>query len=188
MERPYDDFQYINSLVKEFTGQRKVRSALRVIHANDITGWEVWFQVEFATFLAEHEDQPEWVREVRFEFDYRREKYNWYLKPDFLIRKKGAAVSKYIALEIKQHRQLGSCISNMIADLAKVRKIRKSEVDLRSYWALGIFQADEQDNIENTIKTKLFEHGLPVFPGLMIYDKIGNTGFRYALLPGLEYQ
>lgn len=147
MERPYDDFQFIKSLVTKFVGRKSFESALCVIGANQITGWEVWFQVEFARFLAEHEDQPEWKREVRFEFDYRREKHGWYLKPDFLIRKKGAAVDRFIALEIKQHTQLGNCLSNMISDLAKVRKIRRSAVDLRSYWALGIFQAADDDGI-----------------------------------------
>lgn len=187
MDRPYDDFQYIASLIKEFTGRRSFRSALRVIGANDITGWEVWFQVEFARFLAEHDDQPEWTREERFEFDYRREKSNWYLKPDFLIRKKGAAVDKFIALEIKQHSQLGNCLSNMITDLAKVRRIRKSQVELRSYWALGIFQADEQADVGGAIASKLEEHDLPVHRGLMSHEKIGTTGFRYALLSGVAF-
>ncbi|MFK3971169.1 hypothetical protein ACI2KS_10625 [Pseudomonas sp. NPDC087358] len=187
MERPYDDFQHIRSLIEQFLGRRTIRSALSVIRANEITGWEIWLQVEFARFLAEHPDEPEWKREVRFEFDYRREKNSWYLKPDFLIRKKGAAVDRYMALEIKQHSQLGSCMSNMIIDLAKVRRIRKSEVDLRSYWALGIFQADAQDDIRGIIETKLEEHGLPIHWGLMTHNRIGKTGFKYALLSGVAF-
>ncbi|EGH29581.1 MULTISPECIES: hypothetical protein [Pseudomonas syringae group] len=187
MERPYDDFQFIKSLVTKFVGRKSFESALCVIGANQITGWEVWFQVEFARFLAEHEDQPEWKREVRFEFDYRREKHGWYLKPDFLIRKKGAAVDRFIALEIKQHTQLGNCLSNMISDLAKVRRIRRSAVDLRSYWALGVFQAADDDDIDGAIEAKLAEHDLPAHWGLMTHDKIGKTGFSFALLSGVAF-
>lgn len=187
MDRPYDDFQYISTLTKEFFSRRTFRAALNVIRDYEISGWEIWFQVEFARFLAEHEDQPEWQREARFEFDYRRERYSSFLKPDFIIRKKGTALDRYIALEIKQHVQIGNCLTNMVSDLSKVSRIRRSAIDLRSYWALGIFRADDDDDIEGAIENKLIEYDLPIHWGLMTHGKIGKTGFSYALMSGIAF-
>ena len=187
MEKPYEDFRYLSGLVKEFLAKKSLRAAFRVIGERSITGWEVWFQVEFARFLADHPDQPEWYRELRFEFDYRRERSRSYLKPDFVIRKKHAALDRYMALEIKQHAQAGNCVANMVADLSKVGRIRQSQIDLRSYWALGIFRADEDDDPFATIEAKLAEYDLPFYQGLTAVDSIGATGFAYALLPGIDF-
>lgn len=187
MEQIYRDFEYIDTLVLEFLGRKQLRKSFEVIAENEITGWEIWFQIEFARFLADHPDCPEWQRERRFEFDYRRERTRSYLKPDFIIRKKGTARDRFIALEVKQHVQLGNCVVNMLADLTKVGRIRSSQLDLRSYWALGIFQHSDHDDPLEVIQTKLTEYDLVYHHSLTKVRKIGYTRYSYALLPGLEY-
>ncbi len=42
------DFLYLGSLVEEYFHQRRIGKALSIIENQRITGWEVWFQVEFA--------------------------------------------------------------------------------------------------------------------------------------------
>ncbi|QKF52806.1 hypothetical protein [Pseudomonas graminis] len=180
MKKPQVDFEYMRDLIEEFFKRPAIRSSLKVIEEAGITGWEIWFQVEFARFLAAHESKLDWAREWPIEFDYRREKTRNFLKADFLIRKKGSAVDRWIALEIKQHVNAGNCINNMVSDLAKVAKMRKSELDMRSIWALGIFLHDEKD-IPEMIRERLIIAGQSYHEGRMITKPISRTGFSYAL-------
>lgn len=181
MRKPRDDFHFVSELLTAFFRQPSLKSALRVIQAREITGWEVWIQVELARFLSEHETGPEWYREESLQFDYRIEKTRYFFKPDFIIRKKGAATGRYIALEIKQHRQAGNCVSNMVSDLVKVSKMRRSEIDLRSFWALGIFQTEHNSDVETIIQSKLEAAGLEFHKTVVAFAPIGRTPFSYAL-------
>ncbi len=88
MKKPQADFDYISELLDAFFKQPALRKSFRIICEREITGWEIWFQIEFARFLAEHPAMPEWERERAFQFDYRRESVRSFLKPDFIIRKK----------------------------------------------------------------------------------------------------
>ena len=181
MKKPQVDFEYVSELLEMFFKRRRLQSAFKVIAAQEITGWEIWFQVEFARFLAEHESEPEWWREYPFAFDYRMEKERIFLRPDFVIRKKHWATDRYLALEIKQHLQLGNCITNMISDLKKVAKIRKSEIDLRSYWALGIFQTDDEIDLPELIESKMSGTALSYHESRTAISYIPGTVFSYAL-------
>lgn len=181
MKKPQVDFEYVSELLAKFFKQRSLQSAFKVIAAQDITGWEIWFQVEFARFLTEHESEPEWSREYPFEFDYRMERERAFLRPDFIIRKKHWAADRYLALEIKQHQQLGNCIANMISDLKKVAKIRKSEIDLRSYWALGIFQTDDGIDLPELIESKMSGTALSYYQSRTAINHIPGTIYSYAL-------
>lgn len=82
MRNPQADFGYMYTLLEDFFKRSNIRSALRVIADQTITGWEVWFQVEFARFLAEHESEPEWGHEYAVQYGWRKEKHRYYFKPD----------------------------------------------------------------------------------------------------------
>ncbi|RFD33855.1 hypothetical protein CER19_02525 [Pseudomonas sp. GL93] len=181
MKKPQADFEYMHDLLNGFFKMPNIRSALRVIQKQQITGWEIWFQVEFARFLSEHISEPDWEREYAVEFDYRREKLGYFFKPDFIIRKKHWPKDRYVALEIKQHIQLGNCLTNMVADLAKVAKIRKSQLDLRSIWALGIFPYDPAIDVRAMIEDKLYGVGQPYHETRTATARIPRTKFSYAL-------
>lgn len=181
MRKPQADFEYMHALLEDFFKGPNIRSALQVIADQTITGWEVWFQVEFARFLATHGSEPEWEREYAVQYDWRKEKRRYYFKPDFIIRKKHWALDRYIALEIKQHSQLGNCLTNMVIDLAKVARIRKSELNVRSIWAVGIFPTDDEVDIKAMIQTKLEGVGETYYPDRAITERILKTPFSYAL-------
>ncbi len=69
----------------------------------------------------------------------------------------------------------------MIEDLSKVAKIRKSEIDLRSYWALGLFQTDPDQDVEDIVAAKLQNSGLEYHVGVSSVTKIPRTPFSYVL-------
>ncbi|HCF1525194.1 hypothetical protein ACM7LX_27270 [Pseudomonas aeruginosa] len=180
-KKPQADFEYIGALIEEFFHQRNVRATLQAVSNHGITGWEVWAQVEFARFLAEHVTEPYWEREAQIEFDYRREKERYFFRPDFIIRKKYWALDRYVALEIKQHQQPGNCITNMISDLTKVAKMRRSELNVRSLWALGVFYTDNDLDVFEMIEEKLTDSDLKYFKSRTTVRRIAGTDFSYAL-------
>ncbi|MCG9647616.1 hypothetical protein L1D24_03420 [Vibrio brasiliensis] len=45
------DFQFIKELAVDFFSQQHIVERLSLIESNELTGWEIWLQVEFAMFL-----------------------------------------------------------------------------------------------------------------------------------------
>lgn len=175
------DFQYINELVFEFLSQKEIAKSLDLIDKQEISGWEIWFQVEFSKFLSGHNSEPVWGRELSFEFDYRKERERGFFKPDFLIRKKGWRKESYTALEVKQHRNAATCIANMMKDLVKVSKIRASELDLRTYWALGLFQTEPTQDPWQLIYEKSNLTNVEIIRPCCVVQPIKGTNYTYAL-------
>jgi hypothetical protein len=172
------DFIYLSELISEFLSTPHIRKRLRLIHERDISGWEIWLQVELSDFLASHPSEPEWYREVSLQFDRRIEKEKIHFRPDFIIRKKGWSIETYAALEIKQHPSPTSCIGNMYKDISKVAKMRGSELNVRTIWALGLFKADPSLDLQKLVGGILGNS----HPSLSKSDFIGKTGFAYLLL------
>lgn len=178
MER---DFNYIQELLADFFSEKQIQNGLRLIKENGISGWEIWLQVEFARFLSAHYSEPEWWREEALEYDRRQEKGKLFLKPDFLIRKKGWRTDSFVALEIKQHPDAGSCINNMMRDMVKVSKMRKSELDMRTYWALGLFEAKEPESIKEMVFNKADEYNVLVSKTYHLIQQVPKTPYSYLL-------
>lgn len=151
------DFEYLTGLVDDFFAKSHIQKSLQLIHDQEITGWETWWQIEFSRFLYEHITEPEWDREITLEYDYRMEKERWCLRPDFIIRKKGWRRDSYVALELKQNPKLGACLNNMMADVQKLYKLRQSEIDLRNFWVLGISERKPKAEMMERIYNKLEE-------------------------------
>ena len=105
------DFDHLSTLLHLFFEREDICQKLNIIDQNNITGWEVWFQVEFANMLCSTDH--EWWREQALSCDMRKKPERPTLRTDFLLRKKGWAQDSYIALEIKQNRDATSCVKNM---------------------------------------------------------------------------
>ena len=82
------DQEYILDIAAKFFKEKEIKKKFQIIQSSNITGWEIWLQIEFAYFLNGFDGQPEWYREFSYEYDRRKEKIKLKLKPDFLIRKK----------------------------------------------------------------------------------------------------
>ncbi|MDO0946110.1 hypothetical protein [Chromohalobacter israelensis] len=175
------DFDYIFELVSNFFERRHIQKGLRLINQNDVTGWEIWLQIEFSCFLTEHESEPEWWREKAIEYDYRSEREKYFLKPDFVIRKKGWRTDSYAALEIKQHRESGSCVNNMVKDMVRVAKARRSELDIRSYWAIGVMERESKSEVRRKLEKRIDTTNLELVDSCVEMRVIPNTRHMYLL-------
>lgn len=174
------DFEYLSGLVGDFFKQSRIGRSLNIIEENEITGWEVWFQIEFAHFLSQHDTSPEWLREHTLKFDRRMEKLRTSCRPDFIIRKKGWKIDSFVALEIKQHPNAKTCVNNMFKDIEKIFKVKDSELDTRSFWVLGVHKTPKED-LSKYI-SECFDAGkLEFSQKLLVTNNISKTGFSYSL-------
>jgi hypothetical protein len=175
------EFDYLKELTEEFFSTAHIRQSLNIIYTREITGWEIWLQIELSRFLSQHESEPEWYREEEHDYDRRMEKGKSFLKPDFLIRKKGWKKYSYFALELKQHREAANCISNMKKDMARVEKIKQSSVDLRNYWVLGVYLRKPKTEIKELILDALDSHGYEYDDSVIVNKYIPKTKFGYCI-------
>ena len=149
------DFDHLTTLLERFFVREEIRDKLNIIDQHNILGWEVWLQIEFANLLTSTEH--EWWREQTLNCDLRKNPKRRAVRPDFLLRKKGWTQDSYIALEMKQNIDATSCVKNMISDLVKTAKIKSSELELRSFWTLGITRTIEQERLDYLIDKYLDE-------------------------------
>lgn len=175
------DHEYILDVIAKFFKEKEIKKKFQIIQDSNITGWEIWLQIEFAYFLNGFDDQPEWYREFSYEYDRRKEKIKLKLKPDFLIRKKGWKLDEYMALEFKQDVKPVSCLKKMLLDLDKYTKVRKSNNNLRSIWTLGIFYAEDIDAVQDKFSKVLVDHGYYKLENLVI-EQINKTNYWFVLL------
>lgn len=143
------DFEHLSSLLALFFDREDIQQKLNIIDQFNISGWEIWMQIEFANLLAATDH--EWWREQTLGCDQRKNPRRVSLRSDFLLRKKGWTLDSYIALEVKQNSDPTSCVKNMIHDLEKSAKIKRSQLDLRSFWTLGITRNIEAERLDTLI-------------------------------------
>ncbi|SFX31140.1 hypothetical protein [Marinospirillum alkaliphilum] len=175
------DFEYLSELTEDFFRQRRVGRSLAIIEDQAITGWEVWFQIEFANFLSQHESLPEWWREWPVELDRRKEKGQTFCRPDFIIRKKGWRKESYAALEVKQHPDAAACFSNMMKDIKKISKVRVSSLDIRTSWVLGIHKRKSKTELQNLILSRFKSAGMEPPSDNLLIRYISGSNFAYSM-------
>jgi hypothetical protein len=67
------DFDFTVELFDNFFSQKRIQKRLSIIREKGITGWEIWWQIEFATYLStKDESLSEWYREWEYPLDRRR--------------------------------------------------------------------------------------------------------------------
>ncbi|EGR0683893.1 hypothetical protein O1B84_003416 [Vibrio cholerae] len=175
------DLEFINELVEQFFGQKHIRERLNHIELNKITGWEIWLQIEFSVFIDSHIDVAEWCREYPYAIDRRSARHRKNMIIDFVLRKRHAALSQYVALEIKQNIVVSSCIRGMMEDVCKVWLVRDSENDLRSMWCLGVHPSVPEDEAYACIEKYADEFGVTLSKSHRVSQVIKGTNMSYTL-------
>ncbi|CDG89380.1 hypothetical protein [Xenorhabdus bovienii] len=176
------DFEHLMELLDSFFSDKEICKKFHIIDEGNITGWETWLQVEFSYMLSKTDH--EWWREYSFKYDNRKNKEGNYLKPDFLLRKKGWTTETYLAVEFKQNISPVSCVKNMISDLDKVSKIRKSEIELRSIWAVGVTKNVDHAKLNGLVDKYLNDkiyYAKDKSKHIQL-KQIGKTPFHYIIM------
>lgn len=171
------DFDFLKEILTEFCNQPSFIERLQTIAQTEITGWEIWLQVELAIFLQEHEQVSDWKREIRHSLDMRKSDYWNNASIDFYIRQKRAQSD--IPLEIKQNISARACIKSMADDIKKFRNIKdSSRITGRELWCMGIHKKVE----ENTLKGYLSEYDCACYENCVYFYPIPDTDFMLTLI------
>lgn len=162
------DFQYVRERINEFFGRRAIGKSLALIDELGITGWEKWWQVEFATWLADHDRIGEWVMEEVFNTDLRRNTKKSSIAIDIGFRMKGFSTKEMIFLELKQNNDMIKCIDNMLSDAEKVytaQQYSTSGLMIRNFFVVGIYPTPIDANktvVHDYISDRAEELNVPV--------------------------
>jgi len=176
---PSRDFEFVAKLMEEFFLQRKIQKSLAVIEDYRISAWEPWWQVEFATFLSEHEGKHECRREKQVKVDRRKEKEKNKFIVDFIVRPRNHVKGKFILLEFKQHWSVKSCITNMAKDVLKVDKAKVTSINQRSFWGVGVHPKESKKKIREMVKSTAIKYDLELYDVRIKF--IPNTGFAFTI-------
>lgn len=173
-----DDLNFLKELANDFFQQTEIVTKLNQFVENQIKGWEIWLQVEFALFLFNHPNVSEIEREKRYELDKRISKDKNTCSVDFIIRQKFKKSA--IPLEIKQHENASNCIRNMLKDIEKYEKVKDSSATTgRSLWCLGVHPTVEKDYLKKIIDDNRFRE---IHPDYVFSKNIEGTSFSFTLI------
>lgn len=173
-----DDLNFLINISEEFFKQEDIVNKLNGFVENQIKGWEIWLQVEFALFLFNHTDVSEVEREKRYELDKRMSKDKDICSIDFMIRQKRKQSS--IPLEIKQHENASHCIRYMLKDIEKYEKVRGSSTTTgRSLWCLGVHPTVEEEYLNKLINENKFRD---INSDYIFSKNIEGTDFSFTLI------
>lgn len=173
-----DDLNFLINISEEFFKQEDIINKLNRFVENQIKGWEIWLQVEFALFLFNHTDVSEVEREKRYELDKRMSKDKDICSIDFMIRQKRKQSS--IPLEIKQHENASHCIRYMLKDIEKYEKVRGSSATTgRSLWCLGVHPTVEEEYLNKLINENKFRE---INSDYIFSKNIEGTNFSFTLI------
>jgi hypothetical protein len=176
MDTTHKDFIFLKNLLTEFVSQPHLIRRFQIMKETKISGWEIWFQIELAIFLQQHEDVADWERESRHSIDKRKVDWRNNISIDFYIRQRCA--HGLIPLEIKQNEVAKQCIKNMIEDINKFRKIKPSSHKTnREPWCLGIHNKVN----EKTIRDYLTDYDLIYNENYFWIHEIPNTEYMITL-------
>lgn len=156
------DLAYVAAHFDQFFGRAQVRNKLNSIHATGLTGWEKWWQVEFVTWLAEHDGVGDWLMEERFAVDARKWDASHDIAIDVAFRLKGFSTKEYLFLELKQDKDWRHCINAMIRDARKVDCSKGLSIPngraKRNFFVCGVYllngasKAEVNDYVERRVE------------------------------------
>ena len=119
-----------------------------------ITGWEKWWQMELAVYLANSSKIAEWDMEHPFDVDKRKGIAQSRMALDIGFRMNRHASDSWYFLELKQDNDYKKLLQRMGKDVEKVFSARTRSFDglkVRYIACAGIF-ADQGDEYENIIE------------------------------------
>ncbi len=182
-----NDFEYVSAHLDQFFAMSGVKKALNRIYDWEITGWEKWWQIEFVTWLAEHDNVGDWVMEEEFEIDGRRASDKNYISIDVGFRLKGFSTKEYLFLELKQNADWRRCINNMLSDAHKVFDAKKRSstngLEKRSFFVCGVYPMDEVSKAEvnDYIEVRAYETEIVVERQHIHTRLVRGTPFGYTI-------
>lgn len=168
-----DDLDNISEMLIEFFKQKRTSTTISQFKDAGITGWEKWWQMEFALFLSEHEKISEWDIEHPFDTDKRTSLAQNRMALDVGFRLKRQRVDEWYFIELKQAPSYKECIDRMAKDADKVFSARKKSFDgvkIRYIACAGIFLKEDEEKVMDHAEEALSKFGVDCDDGFFIEE------------------
>ncbi len=181
------DFCFVTGHVSDFFDRGTVKRALDLIDEVGITGWEKWWQVEFAAWLADHDAIGDWVMEEVFHTDLRRKSKRDSIAIDLGFRMKGFSVDEMIFLELKQHVDWRRCLENMLSDVEKVygahSRSLENKIAIRNFFVVGVYPTGDttKKEVADYIEDRAEELDISVEHANIFTKFVQNTPFSVTV-------
>lgn len=177
------DFKFVTELLSDFFKGNHVRKTLSFIHAEDITGWEGWLQIEMAKFLCEDKRVYSCNRERSYIPDKRATDKSG-IRVDIVFEKAGSRGNSLNLIEFKRRKDMERCLDAMIDDAVKLACIKPSGRNFRGAWVVGLYETEGRSGTEVDTLAKEFMHRKIVCDGELLIrsNLIGTTGYAYTVL------
>lgn len=181
------DFLFVRDHISQFFDRGAVCRALDFIDEVGITGWEKWWQVEFAAWLAESDGIGDWVMEEDFLTDLRRNSKKNLIAIDIGFRLKGFSTKEMLFLEIKQNSDWRRCVKNMLSDIEKVGSAQTYSVEnklmIRNFFVVGVYPTGDTNkkDVHDYIQDRAEEFGISVEREYIFTKFIQGTPFSVTV-------
>jgi len=175
------EFKLVKGLIVDFFNQNKIKESMNVIKRSEITGWENWFQIEFAIYLQQEKNNvcSGWNREWRYPRADNKTNVIDFLIHNGLV---GSSKKQQIAVELKQDRNMSECIKGMVEDWVKYYDIKKSVNDISSIWCVGVHKTTDLNDVLNEVKGQIKELENFTFEVVNFHtNEIGTSGYSFTI-------
>lgn len=154
-----EDLDKISDVVLSFFENKRIIETLGKIGEFEVSGWEKWWQVEFALFLSHADDNiAEWDMEHPFDTDKRTRLAQDRMALDIGFRLKRQPKDQWYFVELKQADNYRTCIDRMVKDADKVFSARKKSfggLHIRYIACAGVFREAEEDKVLDYVEDVL---------------------------------
>ena len=159
-----EDLDKISDVVLSFFENKRIVETLEKIGEFGVSGWEKWWQVEFALFLSHADDViAEWDMGHPFDTDRRTRLAQNRMALDIGFRLKRQSKDQWYFVELKQADNFRTCIDRMIKDAKKVFSARKSSFDglnIRYIACAGVFREADEEKVLDYVEEELHRAGI----------------------------
>ncbi|MDT8447445.1 MAG: hypothetical protein RRB13_11190 [bacterium] len=128
----------LTKLLKKFASDKAVKKRLKSIYDGGITQWEIWFQVELASFLS-HSGKV--ILEKRYDRHQKKtiRKIN---SIDLAFRLDNSTKKSWVGIELKQNADQVKAVNQASVDLWGFTHIKQAQWDLRAVFAVVIYRKE----------------------------------------------
>ncbi len=146
-----DDREKIGKLLLDFFDAKRNRNTLESMQYFGISGWEKWWQTEFALYLAQDDKTiDDWDMDHPFDVVSRTSSAPEHMAFDIGFRFRGQPSGEWYFAELRQDDYYRRCIDRMRNDAEKILAARTQSFDgirVRYVACAGVFLMTDEDEV-----------------------------------------
>ncbi|MBI4937874.1 MAG: hypothetical protein HY846_06600 [Nitrosomonadales bacterium] len=144
-----EERQKLIALLVNFFRTKRSRQSLKLLSESNVSGWEKWWQIEFAMYLSRSRLIDGWKLEHQAPPDPTLDAIKKHISFDVALQFKEHAHNEWFLLELKQSKDFRRCLCQMTEDMRKFITADMSHIkaiSLRRIAYIGIVPGHEDND------------------------------------------